>query len=78
MTARAVLIPITVAACFAATTAASALLTHGHAEASLSLSDVLVPAAVPVLAVIGITLACRHYRSRNHDIESVSPSRPAN
>lgn len=62
MTARAALLSAIVAGSFAAMTAIGALLTHGQAEKPLTLSAVLIPAAIPVLLVIGMTIAGRKHR----------------
>lgn len=64
MTARAVALLAVVLGSFAAMTAVGAVLTDGKAETSLTLSGVLVPAAIPVLLVIGVTVACRRQSVR--------------
>ncbi|MDD4868455.1 MAG: hypothetical protein PHQ28_15475 [Mycobacterium sp.] len=65
MTTRAALLSAIVAGSFAAMTALGALLTHGQAEKPLTLGDVLIPAAIPVLLVVAMTVAGRKRRSGN-------------
>lgn len=59
MSARNTATLLIVLASFAATIAVGAALTGGQAHTRLTLSDVLIPAAIPVLLVIGLTIACR-------------------
>jgi len=59
MTARAVVLWGIVLGSFALMTAVGAVLTDGKAQGSLSLGDVMVPAAIPVLLVIAVTAVCR-------------------
>ncbi len=49
---------------FVAMVALGAVLTHGRSQGPLTLADVLVPAAIPVLLVIAVTVACRNGSDR--------------
>ncbi|WP_219069273.1 hypothetical protein [Candidatus Mycobacterium methanotrophicum] len=44
---------------FAGMTAVGAVLTHGRDQGLLTLADVLVPAVIPTLLVIAVTIAYR-------------------
>ncbi|WP_326544829.1 YeeE/YedE thiosulfate transporter family protein [Mycolicibacterium sp. ND9-15] len=59
MKARAALLVGTVLGSFALMTTIGAVMTEDHPQGPLSLGDVLVPGAIPVLLVIAITVACR-------------------
>ncbi|MFZ0834817.1 MAG: hypothetical protein WAM92_17440 [Mycobacterium sp.] len=59
MTTRAAVLLGIVLGSFALMTVIGAVLTEGRSQGPLSLGDVLVPAAIPLLLVVAITVVCR-------------------
>jgi hypothetical protein len=59
MTMRATILLVTVLGSLALTSALGAVLTEDKPQGPLSLGDVLIPAAIPVLLVIAVTMLCR-------------------
>jgi hypothetical protein len=59
MTVSAAVLSGVVLSGFAGMTAVGAVLTGGRNQGLLTLADMLVPAVIPMLLVVAITIACR-------------------
>lgn len=64
MTIRTVILFVAVLGSLTLATALGAVLTEDKPQGPLSLGDVVIPAAIPVLLVIAVTMWCRHQLAR--------------